>query len=130
MEKYEWKVFNKKLWGKLNISVTNPSAPYFVSYALCGDSCVAQTFINSGTKYRSYRKFPKSSDIQNICCNHTKIWTMWLSHRVMSPNDADGMAKSADPDQTAPLESTLFAQAYLSGNLGSLRYYNMGRLRK
>ena len=47
----------------------------------------------------------------------------------MSPNDADGMANSADPDQTAPNSadpdqtaplgavwsgSALFAQAYLS----------------
>ena len=45
----------------------------------------------------------------------------------MSPNDADGMANSVDPDQTAPLGavwsgSALFAQAYLSENLGSLRY--------
>ena len=71
----------------------------------------------------SHRKFPKYSDTQKICCNHSKIWTMWLyhctimSHRVMSPNDADEMANSGDPDQTAP-----FAQAYLSENLGSLRY--------
>ena len=28
---------------------------------------------------------------------------MWLYHRVMSPHDADGMANSVDPDQTAPL---------------------------
>ena len=28
---------------------------------------------------------------------------MWLYRRVMGPNDADGMANSADPDQTAPL---------------------------
>ena len=49
-----------------------------------------------------YRKFPKYSDTQKICCNHSKIWTMWLYHRVMSPNDADGMANSVDPDQTAP----------------------------
>ena len=28
---------------------------------------------------------------------------MWLYHRLMSPNDADGMANSVDPDQTAPL---------------------------
>ena len=28
---------------------------------------------------------------------------MWLYNRVMSPNDADGMANSIDPDQTAPL---------------------------
>ena len=45
----------------------------------------------------------------------------------MSPNDADGMANSVDPDQTAPLGavwsgSALFAQAYLSENLGLLRY--------
>ena len=58
---------------------------------------------------------------------------MWLYHKVMSPNDADGMANSVDPDQTAPSDQTaplgavwsvssLFAQAYLSENLGSLRY--------
>ena len=51
---------------------------------------------------------------------------MWLYHTVMSPKDEDGMANSADPDQTAPLGSvwsgsTLFAQAYLSKNLESLR---------
>ena len=45
----------------------------------------------------------------------------------MSPNDADRMANSVDPDQTAPLGavwsgSALFAQAYLSEDLGSLRY--------
>ena len=52
----------------------------------------------------------------------------------MSPNDADGMANSVDPDQTAPLGavwsgSALFAQAYLSENLGSLRYmsHNIGQ---
>ena len=77
---------------------------------------------------REYRKFPKYSDTQNICCNHSKIWTMWLYHRVMSPNDIEGTANSVDPDQTAaPLGavwsgSALFAQAYLSENLGSLRY--------
>ena len=50
-----------------------------------------------------YRKFPKYSDTQKDCFNHSKIWTMWLYHRVRSPNGADGMANSADPDQTAPL---------------------------
>ena len=45
---------------------------------------------------------------------------MWLYHRVMSPNNADGMANSVDPDQTAPVSSgsALFAQEYLSENLG------------
>ena len=28
---------------------------------------------------------------------------MWLYPRVMNPIDADGMANSVDPDQTAPL---------------------------
>ena len=73
-----------------------------------------------------YRKFPKISDTQKICSNHSKIWTMWLYRRVMCPNDADGMANSVDPDQTALgavwSGSALFAQAYLSENLGSLRY--------
>ena len=74
-----------------------------------------------------YPKFPKYSDTQKICCNHSKIWTMWLYHKVMSPNGADGMANSVDPDQTTPLGavwsgSALFAQASLSENLGSLWY--------
>ena len=48
---------------------------------------------------------------------------MWLYYRVMSQNDADGMANSVDPDQT---RSSLIwvctvCQAYLSENLGSLR---------
>ena len=51
---------------------------------------------------------------------------MWLYHRVMSPNNEDGMENSVDSDQTAPLEavwsgSALFAQICLSENLGSLR---------
>ena len=50
-----------------------------------------------------YRKFPKYSDTQKLCSNHSKILTKWLYHGVMCPNDADGMANSADPDQTAPL---------------------------
>ena len=44
----------------------------------------------------------------------------------MRPKDADGMANSEDPDQTAPLGavwsgSALFALICLSENLGSLR---------
>ena len=64
---------------------------------------------------------------KKICCNHSKIWTMWLYHRVMSPNAAGGMANSVDPDQTALLGavwsgSAPFAQTCLSENLGSLQY--------
>ena len=61
------------------------------------------------------------------------MWTMWLYHKVMSPNNADGLANSVDPDQTAPLGavwsgSALFAQTYLaypSENLGSLWYVSL-----
>ena len=34
---------------------------------------------------------------------NSKIWTVWLYHRVRSPNDTDGIANSVDPDQTAPV---------------------------
>ena len=44
---------------------------------------------------------------------------MWFYHGVMGPKDADIMANSVDSDQTAP---SLFAQTYLSENLGSLEY--------
>ena len=44
---------------------------------------------------------------------------MWFYHGVMGPKDADRMANSVDPDQTAP---SLFGQTCLSENLGSLEY--------
>ena len=72
-----------------------------------------------------YRKFPKYSDTQKICCTRSKIWTMWLYHRVMSSNDADRLANSVDPDQTLGAVwsgSALFAQTCLSENLGTLWY--------
>ena len=86
-----------------------------------------QVFYHFWKLLNSYRKFHNYSDTPKHCCNHSKIWTMWLYHRVISSNDADGMANSVDRDQTAPLGavwsgSALFAQAYLSENLGSLRY--------
>ena len=48
----------------------------------------------------AYRKNPKISDTQKICCNHSKIWTRWLYYRVMSPKGAAGMTNSVDPDQS------------------------------
>ena len=46
----------------------------------------------------------------------------------MHPKDAEGIANSVDPDQTAPLGavwsgSSLFAQTCLSENLGILQYF-------
>ena len=57
---------------------------------------------------------------KKLLCNYPKIWIIWFNHRMMRPNDTDWMANNIDPDQTAP-GSTLFAQAYLSENLESLR---------
>ena len=73
-----------------------------------------------------YHKNPKYSDTLKICCNHPKSWTRWLYQSVMPPKNAAGIANRVDPDQTAPLGavwsgSALFAKAYLSENLGSLR---------
>ena len=83
--------------------------------------------IRSLCQLNGYRKFPKYSDTQIFCCNHPKFSTMWLYNSVMSPNNADGMGKSVDPDQTAPVGAVwsgcaLFALHCLPENLGSLRY--------
>ena len=54
-----------------------------------------------------YRKIPKNSDIQNICCNGPKIQTKWLYCRVMHQKDVDRVANSVDPDQTASRSSLI-----------------------
>ena len=60
-----------------------------------------------------YPKIPQISDTQNLY--------VWFYLRVMRPKDAEEIANSVDPDQTAVWSgSALFAQAYLSENLGSL----------
>ena len=73
-----------------------------------------------------YYKNPKKTDTWKICCNHPKIWTRWLYHRVMHPKDVYGMVNNVDPDQTAPGKiwsgSSLFAYICLSENLGLLCY--------
>ena len=79
--------FSKYVSGNADLfntkSVTLIPAPYTLRYLL-----------------NVYRKFPKYSDTQKLCCNHSKSLTMWLYYSV---NNADGMANSVDPDQTAPL---------------------------
>ena len=41
---------------------------------------------------------------------------MWFYHIVMCPNNADRMAKSVDPDQTAPSDLVLRCLTCLSDN--------------
>ena len=49
----------------------------------------------------TYRKNPKISDIRNIFCNQHKSGKRWLFLREMHPKDAEWIANSVDPNQTA-----------------------------
>ena len=66
-----WPRLFQSFWAKLKMS------PMLILFSPCS----------------MYLKFLKYSDTQKMCCNHSKIWTMWLYYRIMSPNDADGMTQ-------------------------------------
>ena len=51
-----------------------------------------------------YRKVPKFFDARKLCCNLPKI-QIAPSLRLFRQKDANGIANSEDPDQTAPLEA-------------------------
>ena len=55
------------------------------------------------TSFDTYRKVPKLSDVRKRCCNLPKIQTKKPNLRVFRLKDANGIANSEDPDQTAPL---------------------------
>ena len=50
-----------------------------------------------------YSKVPKFSDARKLCCNLPKIQTKRPKLKLFYQNDANGIAYSEDPDQTAPL---------------------------
>ena len=50
-----------------------------------------------------YGKSCKYWDIYNSYHNCPKNLTVWFSSAAVQSRDADGMANSVDPDQTAPL---------------------------
>ena len=50
-----------------------------------------------------YLKAPKYSDARILCCNLSKIQTKRPNLKVFCQKDANGIANSEDPDQTAPL---------------------------
>ena len=50
-----------------------------------------------------YRKVPKFLDPRKLCCKLPKIQEKRPKLRVFHQKDADGIANSEDPDQTAPL---------------------------
>ena len=51
----------------------------------------------------TYRKVPKFSDARKLCCYLPKIQTMRSNLWVFYSKDANGIANSEDPVQTAPL---------------------------
>ena len=66
--------------------------------------CIIECNIESFLMMRLiYRKDPKFSDTSKLCCNHPKNGKKRFYHRVMHHKDADSVANSEDPDQTAPL---------------------------
>ena len=58
---------------------------------------VVQVFCDNTIKFLNFRKPEK------LCYNHPKTGKKRFYHRVMHPKDADSIANSEDPDQTAPL---------------------------
>ena len=50
----------------------------------------------------SYHKDPKFSDARKLCCNLPKTRTKRQNLRVFRQKDANGIANTEDPDQTAP----------------------------
>ena len=51
----------------------------------------------------AYRKVPKFLGARKLCCNLPKILTKRPKLRVFYQNEANGIANSEDPDQTALL---------------------------
>ena len=52
-----------------------------------------------------YRKNSKIWDTSNNCHNCPKNRKVCCNIALMQPKDADGMANSVDPDETAPSEA-------------------------
>ena len=50
-----------------------------------------------------YRKVPKFSDTQKLCCNLPKIQTKRPNLWVFPQKDVNGIANSEDPDQQSDL---------------------------
>ena len=54
-------------------------------------------------KYGEPSKITVKFDARKLCCSLSKIQTKRPSLRVLHGNNANGIANSEDPDQTAPL---------------------------
>ena len=73
----------------------------------CHSRVVTQQTLNSlqihvGMKIK-YRQVPKFLNARKLCFNLSKIQTKMPNLRIFCQKDANGIANSEDPDQTAPL---------------------------
>ena len=66
----------------------------------CCYTCFVRNFQASNIYYR---KVPKFSDARKLCCNLPKIQEKRPNLWVLRQKDANGIANSEYPDQTAPL---------------------------
>ena len=87
-------------------------------------NCCQVSWISSDNDKNS-----KIWDTSNNCHNCPKIGKVWCNIALMHPKEADAMANSVDPDQTASSEavwswSALFAETFLSQYIEFLRYDN------
>ena len=139
-DRYAWQTVQTQIRLLLEGAVWSSRSSLIRVYTVCNSVCIVWTHYSITTNFLGVRIFGKFTLVcllnsnmnmaQKIYCNYPKIWLAWIFHSLMHPNDADGMANSADPDQTAPplglgavwSGSALFAQTYMSENLGSLRY--------
>ena len=106
------------MWYQINCKVS------LVKVHIIFSPLVSHAFLY---RIKMYRKDPKFWDAINFCCKLPKIQTKRSNQGVIPLNNADGIANSEDTDQTASLGavwsgSALFAQTYLSENLGSIWY--------
>ena len=81
---------------------TVPAQPAPAFFSGCWSRWFVGVFVIA-THWNHNSKIHKYLHTQKFCCNQPKIWTRLLCHKVMRHKDADGMANSVDPDQTAPL---------------------------
>ena len=65
-----------------------------------------------GWRNVSCNKTPKNSDTRKKCCKYPKIGTVSFYYRVIGPKDADEIANSVDPGQTAPLGKLRIIMVY------------------
>ena len=96
-------------------------------YKICGGEAELDIWGHSlEEEILIYHKNSKIWDTSNNCHNCPKNRKVWCNIALMHPKDADGMANSVDPDQTASSEavwswSALFAETYLSQYIEFIR---------